>query len=172
MIKRDELIKIGQFNKPHALYGEISFTFSNDIFDRSDCPYIICEIDGIFVPFFIEEYRFKSDTTGLMKLVDIDTSDDAKMFTNTDIYFPKTYISDKEDTVASKDFFLNFKVYDGDDNYLGSITEVDDSTANVLFVIDNGEDNEPLLIPAVEEFIKEIDEENKILRLDLLEGLI
>ena len=69
MIKREELIKIGQFNKPHALHGEISFTFTNDIFDRTECEYIVCNIDGIFVPFFIEEYRFKSNTTGLIKLI-------------------------------------------------------------------------------------------------------
>ena len=50
MIKKEELIKIGQFNKPHALNGEISFTFTDDIFDRSDCDYIVCDIDGIFVP--------------------------------------------------------------------------------------------------------------------------
>ena len=64
MIERDELIKIGRFNKPHGVKGELSFTFTDDVFDRTDCPYIVCEIDGIFVPFFIEEYRFKSDTTG------------------------------------------------------------------------------------------------------------
>ena len=54
MIKRDELIKIGVFNKPHGVQGELAFTFTDDIFDRSECPYVVCEIDGIFVPFFIE----------------------------------------------------------------------------------------------------------------------
>ena len=92
MIKRDELIKIGQFNKPHALQGEISFTFTDDIFDRSEAPYLVCEIDGIFVPFFIEEYRFRTDTTALMILENIYSSEDANMFTNLDDYFPKSYI--------------------------------------------------------------------------------
>ena len=35
MIKRDELIKIGVFNKPHGIQGELAFTFTDDIFDRS-----------------------------------------------------------------------------------------------------------------------------------------
>ncbi len=172
MIKRDEIIKIGQFNKPHALQGEISFTLINDIFDNSETPYIVCNIDGIYVPFFIEEYRFKTATTGFMKLIDIESSDDAKMFTNIDIYYPKIYINKEEDSTIGKDFFLNFKVFENNGNYLGYISDVDDSTANVLFIINNETDDDPILIPAVDSFIKNINEEEKIIILDLPEGLI
>ena len=68
MIKKDEVFKIGIFNKPHGVKGEISFTFTDDIFDRVECEYLVCLLDGIFVPFFIEEYRFRSNTTALVKL--------------------------------------------------------------------------------------------------------
>ena len=43
MITREELIKIGRFNKPHGVKGELSFTFTDDVFDRTECPYIVCE---------------------------------------------------------------------------------------------------------------------------------
>ena len=56
--KEEEVYKIGLFNKPHGIHGELQFTFTDDIFDRVDCDYLICLLDGIFVPFFIEEYRF------------------------------------------------------------------------------------------------------------------
>lgn len=68
MIKREEVYKIGIFNKPHGIHGELQFTFTDDIFYRVEAEYIICLLDGIFVPFFIEEYRFRSDSTALMKL--------------------------------------------------------------------------------------------------------
>ena len=55
MIKREDVYKIGLFNKPHGIHGELSFTFTDDIFDRADCDYLICRLDDIFVPFFIEE---------------------------------------------------------------------------------------------------------------------
>lgn len=48
MITREELIRIGRFNKPHGVKGELSFTFTDDVFDRTECSYIVCEIDGIF----------------------------------------------------------------------------------------------------------------------------
>ena len=93
MIKKDEVFKIGIFNKPHGVKGEISFTFTDDIFDRVECEYLVCLLDGIFVPFFIEEYRFRSDTTALVKLEGVDTSEKARMFTNVEVYFPKKYVS-------------------------------------------------------------------------------
>lgn len=171
MIKRDELIKIGQFNKPHGLSGELAFTFTDDVFDRTECPYIVCEIDGIFVPFFLEEYRFRTDSTALVKLIDIDSADDGRMFTNLDVYFPKSYVHEEEAMQGGKDFFLNYKVMEETHGYLGDIVEIDDATANVLFVIEN-EDEEQLLVPAVDEFVMNIDEKNKVIYMKLPEGLI
>ena len=172
MIKREELIKIGQFNKPHALHGEISFTFTDDIFDRTECEYIVCNIDGIFVPFFIEEYRFKSNTTGLIKLIGIDSAEKAKEFTNLDIYFPKSYINEETETISSKDYFLDYKVFTQEKLYLGKIIEIDDSTANVLFIIEPDDNDENILIPAVDEFVVKIDNNKKEIYLNLPEGLL
>lgn len=170
MIKRDELIKIGQFNKPHGLSGELSFTFTDDIFDRTECPYVVCEVDGIFVPFFLEEYRFRTDSTALMKLIDIDSAEDARMFTNLEVFFPKSYVHEDEAMQGGKDFFLNYTVMEETHGCLGRIEEVDDSTANVLFVIDH--DGEQLLVPAVDEFVTNIDEKKKVIYMKLPEGLI
>ena len=35
MIKKEEVYKIGLFNKPHGIHGELQFTFTDDIFDLS-----------------------------------------------------------------------------------------------------------------------------------------
>lgn len=90
MIKREDVYKIGVFNKPHGIHGELSFTFTDDIFDRVEAEYLICLLDGIFVPFFLEEYRFRSDSTALVKLEGVDTAERARMFTNVEVYFPQT----------------------------------------------------------------------------------
>ena len=42
MIKKEEVYKIGLFNKPHGIHGELQFTFTDDIFDRVDCDYLVC----------------------------------------------------------------------------------------------------------------------------------
>lgn len=58
MIKKDEVFKIGIFNKPHGVKGEISFTFTDDIFDRVECEYLVCLLDGIFVPSLLKSIVF------------------------------------------------------------------------------------------------------------------
>ena len=53
---------------------------------------------------------------------------------------------------------------------IGEIIDVDDSTINTLFVIDN--DGEEILIPAQEEMIAGIDNDNREIFFDLPEGLV
>ena len=84
----------------------MSFTFTDDIFDRVEAEYLICLLDGIFVPFFIEEYRFRSDTTALVKLEGVDTAERARMFTNIEVYFPVKHAEGAGPGELSWDFFV------------------------------------------------------------------
>ena len=61
MIKEQDIYKIGVIGKAHGVKGELSIQIDDDIFDRVDAEYLVLKLDGIFVPFFMEEYRFKSD---------------------------------------------------------------------------------------------------------------
>ena len=171
MIKKEEVYKIGLFNKPHGIHGELQFTFTDDIFDRVDCDYLICLLDGIFVPFFIEEYRFRSDSTALVKLEGIDTAERTRMFTNVEVYFPVKHAEEAEDGELSWNFFVGFRMEDVRHGELGEVVEVDTTTVNTLFVVEQ-EDGEELLIPAQEEFIVEINQEKKLITVELPEGLL
>ena len=136
MIRKEEVYKIGIFNKPHGIHGELSFTFTDDIFDRVDCDYFICLLDGIFVPFFIEEYRFRSDSTALVKLEGVDTAERARMFTNVDVYFPIEHVDEAEPGELSWNFFVGFRMEDSAHGDLGEVADVDTSTVNTLFVVE------------------------------------
>ena len=155
MIRKEEVYKIGIFNKPHGIHGELSFTFTDDIFDRVEAEYLICLLDGIFVPFFIEEYRFRSDTTALVKLEGVDTAERARMFTNIEVYFPVKHAEGAGPGELSWDFFVGFRMEEVHHGQLGEVTDVDTSTINTLFVVDYK--GEELLIPAQEDFIMDID---------------
>lgn len=172
MIRKEEVYKIGVFNKPHGVKGELSFTFTDDIFDRVDCDCLICLLDGIFVPFFIEEYRFRSDTTALVKLEDIDTAEQARMFTNVEVYFLRKYVeeADAAGRELTWEFFKGFLVKDVHLGDLGTVVDVENSTINTLFVIDYNETE--LLVPAQEEFILQLDEKKRIMTVSLPEGLL
>ena len=88
MIKQEDVYKIGRLGKAHGVKGEVSFQFTDDIFDSVDAEYLVLDIDGILVPFFMEEYRFRNDSVCLVKFCDVNTQQRAQELTGCDVYFP------------------------------------------------------------------------------------
>lgn len=171
MISREEVYRIGTIGKPHGVKGEVTMAFTDDIFDRADCGYIVVLTEGIMVPFFIEECRFRSDTSALMKLEGIDTADEARRLTNAEVYFPKKYAGDDDEAPLTWEWFVGFRVEDVRLGHLGEVVAVDDSTINVLFVIE-GDDGREILVPAHEEFVVGVDKRRRVLTVKTPDGLI
>lgn len=167
MIREEEVFQIGKLGKTHGVKGEISFLFDDDVFDRVDADYLILKIDGILVPFFIEEYRFKSDSNALMKFEGIDTLEQARDLTGTDVYFPRS-LADSDDGTLTWSVLVGFDIIDADSGRtVGRIASVDDSTLNILFCLDDGR-----LIPASEDLIIAVDQQARSLTMHIPAGLL
>lgn len=173
MITKEEVLKIGKITKPHGLQGELAFHFETDIFDELELPYFICEKDGILVPFFIEDYRFKNDETGLVKFEGIDDEKEAKNLVNADLYIARKFIPEEMDPVEleGSSFYVGYHILTKEKEEIGEITAIDDSTENILFELSTP-DGEELLIPAQDEFIVEIDDKKRTITMDLPEGIL
>ena len=170
MISSDNIFPIGQLQKPHGINGEISFSFTTDVFDREDVSFFVLEIDGIFVPFFIDEYRFKTNETALIKFDGINSESQARDLAGLTVYLPKTLLEKVEDNEIELDYFVGFELIDKQAGLIGEIAEVDQTTENALFVVLR--DDEELLIPVGDDYIREIDHENKKICVELPEGLL
>ena len=167
MIKQEEVYKIGRLGKSHGVRGEVSFLFDDDVFDRVDADYLILDIDGILVPFFIEEYRFRSDTTALMKFEGIDTQERARELTGCDVYFPRNLAASDDDSIFWS-AIVGFDIIDAStDKSVGRIASIDDSTLNILFCLEDGH-----LIPASEDLITQIDQQARTITMHLPAGLL
>ena len=167
MIKQEEVYKIGRLGKSHGVRGEVSFLFDDDVFDRVDADYLILDIDGILVPFFIEEYRFRSDTTALMKFEGIDTQERARELTGCDVYFPRNLAASDDDSI-SWSAIVGFDIIDAStEKSIGRIASIDDSTLNILFCLEDGH-----LIPASEDLITKIDQQTRTITMRLPAGLL
>ena len=86
MIVREELIAIGHYNKPHGVAGEISATVDVDIDVLQALSCLVSEVDGIYVPFFVNACRPKTAETVLLTVDGIDNERDAARLVNRDIY--------------------------------------------------------------------------------------
>ncbi|MDO4985633.1 MAG: ribosome maturation factor RimM [Prevotella sp.] len=167
MIKREDVYKIGKLGKAHGVKGEISFLFDDDVFDRTDADYLILDMDGILVPFFIEEYRFKTDDNALMKFEGIDTQERARELTGCEVYFPREMVEDDEEQLSWA-AIVGFELFDANTGKVaGKIASVDDATINILFELEDGK-----LIPASEELITNVDTKKQQIIVKLPEGIL
>jgi 16S rRNA processing protein RimM len=166
MIKQEEVYRIGRIGKAHGVKGEVSLQFDDDVFDRVDAEYLILNVDDILVPFFMEEYRFKSDTTAIVKFCDIDTQERARELTGCDVYFPRSLADESEELTLS--FLVGFDIIEAKTGRrIGTIAAVDDQTTNTLFELEDG-----TLIPANDDFVTNIDNKKKQITMVLPEGLL
>lgn len=167
MIREEEVYQIGKLGKTHGVKGEISFLFDDDVFDRVDADYLILKVDGIFVPFFMEEYRFRSDANAIVKFEDIDTQERAKELTGCEVYFPRELADGDSDSISWA-AIVGFDIIDAATGQpVGRIASIDDSTLNILFELEDGK-----LIPASEELITDVNKDNRTITIDLPQGIL
>ena len=167
MIKKEDVYKIGRLGKAHGVKGEVSFQFDDDIFDTADADYLILDIDGILVPFFMEEYRFRNDSLALVKFCDVDTQQRASELTGCDVYFPRS-IADERAEGLSLSSLVGFDLIDANGNEkVGTIAAIDDTTQNILFELEDG-----TLIPASDDLITDINTQQRQITMNIPEGLL
>ncbi len=167
MIKEKEVYQIGHITRTHGVKGEVALCFTDDVWDRADADYLVLCIDGILVPFFMEEYRFRSDTVALVKFVDYDTAEQAAELCGCKVYFPHSLTPEATpDDDYTWRYFTGFRLTEVTHGLLGTIDRVDDSTQNVLFQVGD------LLIPAAEDFVTDIDHRGRTITMNLPEGLL
>ena len=167
MIHEEDIYQIGKLGKTHGVKGEISFLFDDDVFDRVDADYLILKVDGIFVPFFIEEYRFRSDANAIIKFEDIDNQERARELTGCEVYFPRE-LADTDDNSISWAAIVGFDIIEVESgNKIGCIASVDDTTLNILFCLEDGR-----LIPASSDLITAIDQQARTIIMHLPTGLL
>lgn len=177
MISEKEILSIGKLNKPHGINGEISAIFDLDI-DPAKLRCIVLNIDGIYVPFFISGTRARSKEAYLLAIDGINSEDEAAELSNYEIFGladdPEisqhlTGSDDNDDQVYLEDL-IGYTILDGTNN-LGVITDFDDSTENMLFIVEPPTGNGNIYIPITDDFIIEIDDKKQQIIMDLPEGL-
>lgn len=164
MILKENLSAVGRAIKPHGVRGEIFCAWDFEEFFLSENDFLILEMDGIFVPFFIENVRTKSDGL-LIKFYDIESETQAKIFASKTLFVNKEKVP-QETKVQDLRYFIGFKIVDETAGDVGEILDVNTDTANALFVLDGK------LIPVAEEFILDIDHQKRVIFCALPGGLL
>lgn len=173
MILRQQITSIGSIFKPHGIKGELSASIDADI-DLDELQCVVLDIDGIFVPFFIEEWRSRGIESVLIKFDGVDSESAAASFANKELFAITEQLpiadDDDDDERLYYDDIVGFTIYDGDTE-VGQVSMVDDSTANVLMHVITASGS-TVLLPLSADLINDVDADNKILKMNLPDGLL
>lgn len=174
MIRREELTCIGRFVKPHGIKGELNagLDIGLDSLDALSC--IVVDVDGIYVPFFIDSVRPRGSESALLTLEGISNENAAADFSGKDFFALTSELGEEVDGDDDGFFISDLIGYNVIDmpggTLVGEVTDFDDSTANVVLLVQRP-DGENIYIPAADELFISIDPESRTVAMDLPEGL-
>lgn len=174
MITKDEIIEIGRLNQPHGIKGEINALVYDGV-DVGSLSCIVLDIDGINVPFFINGVRKRGSQSYLLTIDGIENEQKAASISNKTLYALRKDADGFDDNSDGDGFYaedlIGYEAATVDGTFSGTITDVDDTTENVLFIV-TGSDGAEYMIPVADEFITDIDTGSRRIIFDLPEGLV
>ncbi|MCX6281566.1 MAG: ribosome maturation factor RimM [Bacteroidetes bacterium] len=131
---------------------------------------VYLDVYGERIPFFITGIELRSRNAAIMTFADVFSADEAEDYAGREMFLP---LADLPDLTGNQFYFHEiegFTVIDTVFGEIGIVESVLDLNPQALFQIRSGE--KEILVPVVDQVIKEIDRENKIIRIEAPEGLI
>ena len=169
-MQKEDCYYLGKITKLHGFKGNLILHLDTDepeIYENMESVFV--ETNGMLVPFFFEFAQVHGAQKLLVKFEDI-SPEEAEKLVNKDIYLPLETLPELDGTDFYYHEIIGFTLYDQTNTEVGLIKNVNDSTAQALFEVEiNGKE---ILIPIVEDWILEVDRENKAILVEIPEGLI
>ena len=171
-------VQVGFTRKTHGLQGELKASIEpNFIEDFLKAEVLYLDLKGKKVPFFLESVRGKGEL--IVKFEDVDDKDSAQPFSSKEIFLVQTDILldaereiplQEDEDEDSYEYCTGYRIQDKTLGDVGEIAEVIELPQSEMAVLLRGK--QEILIPLIPQFILHIDDEKKIVEMDLPEGLI
>jgi 16S rRNA processing protein RimM len=171
-IPKADCTKIGFIRKTRGVHGELVLEFEEQFeFSVEDATRFFLEIDGLLVPFFVAENGLRINTarSAFVNFDWVGSEKYAHRLIGANVFlFTSEIVDEPEDAGLSE--LEGFALFDKNNEEIGVISHVEDFSGNTVLTVGSG--HEEILVPFNEDFLVSIDADNKILILDLPDGLI
>jgi 16S rRNA processing protein RimM len=170
-MRKEDCFFLGHISKKHGYKGTVRVSLDTDRPEAySDLESVFVERNGQLVPFFIDTCQLVKNGALLIDFEDVDSEPKAQALIGSGLYLPMSFLPALDGT----DFYYHevegFIVVDENGLSVGPIIKVIDQTAQLMFELDyKGTD---ILVPAIDEFILQVDRVKKQIHLKLPEGLL
>lgn len=167
---KKDVVLIGKIVGTHGVKGTSkiqSYAESFDIFEPG-AALLVRRPDGSENSY--EIIWVKPHSRGaLLNLKDVNSREQAKALVGSELYIERARLPKLEDDAYYWFDLIGLNVYTTDDRYIGRLDSIIETGANDVYVVKK--DNQEILIPALKSVVRSIDIGQKIMRVELLEGL-
>lgn len=170
-MRKEECFYLGKIAKKFSFKGELLAYLDTDepeLYEKMESVFV--ELNKNLVPFFIENSSLHKNDFLRIKFEDVNTEEDADELIGRELYLPLSFLPKLEGNQFYYHEVIGFEIEDQRLGMVGKIVSVNDSTAQPLFEVLNGEVE--MLIPMIDQFLVKVDRENKRVIMNLPEGLV
>jgi len=170
-IPKADCEKVGFFKKTHGVNGDLVLEFEPQFeYSIENADRFFVELEGLLVPFFIVEdgFRFKTENSAILTFDGVESEKYAKRMVGSSVFLFKNEIIVMDDELSDSEL-VDYLLVDEKRGKIGIIDQIDNYSGNIVFTV-NFKGKE-LLVPFNEDFLLEIDKQNKVITLNLPEGL-
>lgn len=162
-------ILLGKITKIHGYEGAVIIRLERIFFDNiPKMESVFIETDGRPVPFFIDYSEQTDQSTLRLRFTDYNSTEKVKEFVGCKIYLSEEAVS--VTPVENPNGLLEYEVLSDENISVGKITEIIENPGQLLLsVISNS--GKSILLPLHEDLIKEINSENKVIRMIIPDGI-
>lgn len=168
-----DLVEFGEIRKPHGLRGDLKVHFYHPIEDfpmKGDCIWLDNGIELTSLTEFQVEHLQLNSPQPIIKFNGVNNRDDANILRGAQLFIPRSNLPELEGDSFYYNDLIGCFLENENGEKIGTIQNVLALPGNDVLVVDY-RGNE-VLVPLVDEFIKLIDIENKLVIMNLLEGLL
>ena len=161
------LIEVGKIINTHGLHGEVkvaAWTDTPDVFEALERVYAKKEL-----PLTIRRVKYQKNNL-ILQFAELTRIEEAEALKNSVLYADRADLGDLPEGVYYIADLIGLTVQKEDGELLGTIKEVLQTGANDVYVVQRKEMRD-LLIPVIDEVVKQVDLERKIVVVSLMDGL-
>lgn len=160
-------IKLGKITAPQGVKGEFRvFPYTDEITRFSEIPYVL--IDGL--KHKISKARYQKNMV-VLKVEGVEDRNAAEALRGKELLLNREDMwVQPENTYFIEDLIGMTIVSDEDGKEIGKLVKVIQNSSQDVYEINTG--NGSFLLPAVKEFVKSVDVDNKLMKVHLIEGFI
>jgi len=164
-----ELISVGKISGTHHLKGTVKVSSNfDDLSIIVDSKVIVKNTSGMSRILTVTNIKKISPKRLAFDFEEITNKTDGTALSGYSIYVRKDILGLEEDEYYASDIIGMMAVtVEGEE--LGEITDLMETAGHDIYVIGSGK--EEIMVPSVDEFVKDIDFEKRVVTFDLIEGM-